>query len=263
MKRSIVFSTAVVLAYVLLPSPDVALGGLMTNGDFEDGTTPFPNGWTISGTNPASPQTGVNAVGGSGTSALMTNAGGYVYQNFTNTNTIAPNWVLEWDFASQDPGSSGERSMNGSIYRAPGLDTSDIFVTYRVNGDGDFQVYDGSWGTPSGLAGAVIFDDDVTESPLTHHVKFVGHMDLPSPTLDLVVTDSDGTIHSALGLTNWRNGTMGDGLTTLRFDTAGTSSAGIHLIDNVAATAVPEPTSLLMLAFTILGLLGVLRRPGR
>ncbi|MCC6682465.1 MAG: PEP-CTERM sorting domain-containing protein [Phycisphaeraceae bacterium] len=219
---------------------------LLANGDFEDvtgwgdtGTHDNPPFWPSTGTrnNPAVQQSGANAIGGAGTSALMpsgvTNAD--MQQLFVESGQ---QWSFELDFASLDPGTATQRSLSGA-FRVGGSQ-----VIYRVNGDGDFQIFDRSistWGTPTGLVGAVIFDDDVTTTPLVHHVLITGDS-ASSPMYDVTVTNSDSTVFSATGLALWGVLTLpqaGDGLGGVSFAT--TLTTGSFVMDNLQAMTLTHP----------------------
>ena len=118
-------------------------------------------------------------------------------------------------------------------------------ISYRINGDGDFQVYQRGglgWNTPSGLAGAVIFDGNLDDtSQLVHHVSIEGRFDLATPSYNIIVTDSNSDVHQATGLTYWNYGDLvgpvtGDGILSCMF--TATSIKGDYLLDNVALTNV-------------------------
>ena len=229
---------------------------LLVNGDFED-TTDWgpagqhsgepnflgPPGWIVesgSSRNPVDQQSGENAIGGSGTSAYfpVTSATqqGSIYQ-FLVDPTL-PDWQIDADFASEDPGGSNDRSFTGSI--------GNTILTFRVNGDGDFQLFDSDgfkWHTPAGLEGSVIFDDDVQTTPLTHHVTFAGKFDQPAPAVDVIVTDSDNNVYQSLGLADrWNSGSpqQGDGISEKVLELASnhsTLNVGF-VVDNFSLTEV-------------------------
>ena len=270
MQRFLLILSAIAITCVLLLNPQVSRAELIVNGDFEDttdwgaiGSGNGPAGWYLTATNPAGQQSGANAIGGSGTSALFTTSvGGGIYQDLEGETS--PQWQLDFDIVTSDPGASGDRCLSAAIERLNSLGAKKALISYRVNGDGDFQVYqrDGlGWNTPSGLAGAVIFDGDLQDlSQLVHHVSLVGHFDLATPNYDIIVTDSNNVQHQATGLTQWNYYSevapvTGDGIISIMF-TASSIKAN-YLLDNVELTSVPEPTTLVMLFG--LGLLFVLR----
>ncbi|MCC6682464.1 MAG: PEP-CTERM sorting domain-containing protein [Phycisphaeraceae bacterium] len=232
-----------------------AMGSVLVNGDFEDttgwgaiGSTDNPAGWpSTSGTrfNPASQQTGSDAIGGAGTSAFMsdvpTNCD--MHQSFTETG---PQWSVAFDFAAGDAGSATQRSLSGAIK----VGASQII--YRVNGEGDFQVFDkaaNTWGTPIGLAASVVMDSDVSVSQLVHHIVFSADTSV-SVSYDITITDSNSTVFSATGITAWGVSTLpglGDGVADVSFIT--TSATAPFVLDNVEVI-VPEPTSASLLALS-------------
>ena len=266
----------ILLSLALLCAGSVAWSqdNYLVNGDFEDTTdwlaagplppSQGPPGWTVdpSWINPVSQQSGVNAIGGSGTSAYFPvtsspDTRGSLYQ--WRDDPTVPNWQLDVDFATEDPGGSGDRSFNGSICNAR--------ITFRVNGDGDFQLYDSDgflWHTPTGLAGSVIFDDDVQTTPLTHHLTFIGHWDLPTTSIDVIVTDSNNNVHQALGLTDrWNSGgnpATGMGLSEkiIEFSSLPVLEDVNFVVDNWSL--VPEPSAAVLLLGVFAGLMICRRR---
>jgi hypothetical protein len=185
-------------------------------------------------------QSGINAIGGTGTSALMVAGGGSIAQDFDETDA---QWRRDLDFASEDPGDASARSLTGSVFNS-----GNALITYRVNGDGDFQVYErggAGWYTPDGLAGAVIFDDDVESMPLVHHLTMIGHFHLETPTYDIIVTNSNNEVFEALGLTSWNR--PGDGLGPEtgwgidRMDFGTSASTADYLIDNITLSGGGAP----------------------
>ena len=252
MQRPVFALSAAVVAWALLFTPHVLAAGLVTNGDFEMNTTwgeisgiDGPDGWTLSaGVNPAGQQSGITAIGGSGTSALFTTSQGKAIYQDLEEDTL-PHWQLDFDIVASDPGGSGDRCLSAGIERLNSLEEKKTLISYRINGDGDFQVYqrDGlGWNTPSGLAGAVIFDGDLQDtSQLVHHVTIEGRFDLATPSYNIIVTDSNDVQHQATGLTQWNYYSevapvTGDGIMSLMF--TATSIAGDYLLDNVSLSNV-------------------------
>ena len=254
------FLTLTVCLTALFGAAGIGWGGILVNGDFEDtagwgdlGTGDVPPGW--GGTNCAVMQTGENAIGGTGTSALMVAGTGKITQSFDETS---PQWRAELDFATEDPGDASARSLTSSIFNS-----GNALITFRVNGDGDFQVYErggAGWHTPTGLAGVVIFDDAVETTPLVHHLAMVGHFDLVTPTYDVMVTDSNGAVFEALGLTSWNKPIVdgigagpqtGQGIDMI--DPGTTASSADYVIDNISI--VPEPVCPVLFVGVLVGFL--------
>ena len=50
-----------------------------------------------------------------------------------------------------------------------------------------------------------LFDDDVSVTPLTHHLRVDGHWDVPNPYYDVVLTANDGSEYSVTGVTVFGN----------------------------------------------------------
>ncbi|MBN1590712.1 MAG: PEP-CTERM sorting domain-containing protein [Pirellulales bacterium] len=233
-----------------------SLDNLLTNGDFEDitgwgvpGDETLPAGWTheevLTRKNPALQQSGVNAIGGSGTSAFMgsfPSSDNEVRRDMWNMTggATSPSWTVEFDFASEDPGAGNDRSVSGSVEV-----TNANRITFRVSdfvdddGIGEFQVYDvGTWQTI--LTGAVVFDNDVSTTPVVNHVTFTGRYYEATPVYDVTITNSQGT-YSATDIpyhfysTSTKLPTGAEGVNFSTF-----LSAGDYLLDNVVL-AEKEP----------------------
>jgi len=185
-KRGLIMTPVSTLPVALLLVLALTLPGdasVIVNGDFETAwTTGTPPGWSVpSGyNNPAAPQSAPNAISGA-TSALFS-ASGRLAQAFTALSGVPSRFQL--DFAAEDLSSETNpenlRSLNlGLFYDASYTDGSVPRVHLRVNGVGDLQVYSGSWFTPSGLAGAVSLDTDVTTSPVVNRLAVTSFGQLP------------------------------------------------------------------------------------
>ena len=248
-------SVCLIAAATLLCMSAAVHAEYLTNGNFENGIS----GWSTDSGNPTVAQSGANAIGGSGTSLYFAGGGtqGDLYQNAGPTSSL---WQLDVDFASEDPGGAGSRSFNGSI--------GNTFMTFRVNGDNDFQLFDSdglSWHTPAGLEGSIIYDDDVTTTPLKHHLTIVGNWDQPSPSIDIIVTDSDNNVYKSLGLTDrWNSGSpsQGNGIggKIIEFASHASTTGVGYVIDNFSITDVPEPTAVVLLLGGFAGLMICRRR---
>lgn len=240
---------ALVWAIAANPLPTSAQENLLTNGDFEDltdwgavGDPPenAPLGWRDSPSgrlNAAGQQTGSNAIGGAGTSAFLPADVGVATADRKDFAQIreemtGPVYRFSFDIATEDPGEAGDRSLSMSTRD----DTNNgLTVSFRINGDGDLQSYTGSWGTI--LTGAFIFDDDVTTTPLVHHVEFTVNT-TNTPFYDLQVIDSNDVVHSIAGVTDFRGvPSQGAGATGIEFNTF--LSSGNYLLDNVSLVNVP------------------------
>jgi hypothetical protein len=267
----------------VLLSATAGSAALITNGDFEDttgwnigdaGTDGFPPGWSTDQgrKNAADPQSGADAIGGSGTSAYMPAGDGVpqreIEQSFDKTG---PHWRFEMDFAAADPGGSGSsyRTISGALnQKGSGSDLNIFFIATRstpgdTDGKGDLMMYDGS-AYQDILEDAVIWDADVTTSPLTHHLTIEGQFDTPGgvPELTATIRDSDDTEHfadnlSAFVLENKEAATTdaSDGIDFTSYNTF--LSPSDSLIDNLSIVTIPEPVSVVLLG---LGGLCLLRR---
>ena len=272
MKRSVLILSPAIIVLIALLIPHASLAEIITNGDFEDttdwgviGSPDGPSGWVLSSPqNPAGQQSGPTAIGGTGTSALFTTTqGNAIEQAFDET---ASSWEFSFDIATQDPGGSGDRCLSAGISRLDELGDPQTLITYRINGDGDLQVYerDGlGWYTPTGLAGAIVFDSDVQSLPLlVNQVSIVGNFGEATPNYDITIVDANSNVFQATGLTSWNKyqevePVTGDGIDAVLFSAS--SIKGNYLLDNVSLTSVPEP-SFGVAVISALGLLLALRR---
>ncbi len=232
----------------------------MANGNFEDttgwgdaGTTDFPPGWTASGgrTSAASPQSDSAAIGGAGTSAFMPAAPGENRDLAQSFPKFGPQWRFDMDFAAEEP--DGQGSDNRTLSLGWTTDEGQRFymiITGNGNegaaadGLGDVQIYNPASGyfTPTGLEDAVIFDDNVQDTPLVHHLRIEGDFTADVPFYDIYVTDSNGTVHSVMGITLFNGGTPSDTAGLVRFTDNTFLSTGDHLLDNIGIIDLPLPS---------------------
>jgi len=260
--RSILNLTAVATVFVLVASlsSSALAQNLLLNGDFEDtegwglpGTDDAPKHWTPDTSqgrkNPALQQSGTDAIGGSGTSAFMPAfpadkppADPPRRDMWNVRGGTWPQWTLEFDFASQDPGGDGDRSLSGAVEV-----TGNNRITMRVtdvddNGFGDFQFYNGAWQPVPELANAVEFDTDVTTTPVVNHITFTGRFNEPSPVYDVTITNGlMGSPFTATDLSYFRYARLPSGAEGIDFNTfISAEGAGHYLLDNVVLTHV-EP----------------------
>ena len=248
------YSAAVPALAITLGYAGAANAVFLTNGDFEDttgwtgtGADNHPVGWgDTTSANPSAPQSGVNAIGGSGTSAFISSsAPGNLRQTFTETPA---DFQFDIDFASEDPGAL--RSFTGSLQQGVAA-----VITWRIfdsagGPQGDFQFFSGGWQSVASLNDSVIFDSDVTAAPLTHNFAINGNFDDATPNYDVTITNSLGATFTATGLTLFHTVTpdTGDGIDGLQIH-VGTNTqltGGDYLLDN--ATLIPEPASAMLLA---------------
>jgi hypothetical protein len=214
-----------------------------TNGDFENADVWL--GWEVvpGKTNPFTAQTGVDAIGGSGTSAYAAEGDDAYVQSWPLG--VPGNAELSYDFA-----------MEGSN-ETFAISAGTIFPDYS---EWVFRVLDGSPGRGSWaisaapwpntwtvlLEDAVIYDDNVQETPLVHNFLLKTYdFGGPNPSYDIQITDSDGAVHSATGLKNWghhgpTHPPLG-GINQLTFQQAYWVPREDYLIDNVSIIAGEPP----------------------
>ena len=189
-------------------APEPATLGVVTNGDFEytigwgsAGDANPPVGWPIqtgATTQPFTRQSGANAIGGSGTSALVPDGSAGVALSEQATTTTPSVWRFEMDFAAEDPGAGldiNNRTAVVLLRTSPTVGEGDIHmavVDANDDGVGDIAFSHGSTFAVV-LPDAVILDSDVSTAPLVHHLMIRG--DFSSATAsernyDVFVLDS-------------------------------------------------------------------------
>jgi hypothetical protein len=122
----------------------------IVNGNFEDASGTFPNGWTIT----ANPPGTTSGLAGTTSAAVMRPdiLGGRITQSNLDAG---PEWQLDMYFASAMPPTVDDRSLQFVV------DTSDGLINMRVNGGGSVQAFDGAvW--QDLIAGGVAFSTDTT-----------------------------------------------------------------------------------------------------
>ncbi|HBO45397.1 MAG TPA: hypothetical protein DD670_15990 [Planctomycetaceae bacterium] len=208
--KSILKLAAVWYVFAVVISPNAfSLDNLLTNGDFEDltdwgvpGDETLPAGWTHqTGTttslrkNPAAMQTGTNAIGGSGTSAYMPaypSSDDTIRRDMWNVvDAVGPEWVLQYDFACEDPGAYGTRSLTAAVELSNANRINHRVTDVNDDGIGDLEVYIGTWQLV--LSNAVQFDADVSTTPVVNHIMFTGRSYLTNPVYDVTITNGLGT----------------------------------------------------------------------
>jgi hypothetical protein len=211
-------------------------------------------------------QSGEHAIGGEGTSAFMPAAyqadastGRDLGQEFNKTD---PRWRFEMDFAAEEPDGQGTDDRTVSLgWRTD--EGNSIFLIVTGNGDdgasgdglGDVQLYDAVnkvYFTPAEFEDIIVFDDDVQQTPLTHHLRVDGDFTADEPYYDVHITDPSGTVHSAMGIKLFHNGTPSADAGIVWFADNTFRSTGDHLIDNVRIGAIPEPAAAALLSAAVL-----------
>ena len=230
---------------------------LLSNGDFE--RVPFPSGW--SGT-AASAHRGLTPTG---LDSALTNA---AYLKKTGDNqlyqyvTSDPWWTLDMVLAAEDPG-AGTRSFNMTVFHSGGM------INMRLGPDGKLYVYDGSsWQKLSDETVTFSVDgngdnsfDDPEDTLHVHTLRIVGDY-RTTPFYDVYLSEVDSTllrqIASGVAWFQYAAPSAGAGINQLRFATG--ASDGDYLVDQVSLHNIPEPTTLVLLAFGAAGLRRRIRR---
>ena len=223
---------------------------IIENGDFEIagdwGEKNFPFGWeapTDKYQPPARIQAGRHAIGGEGRSAYMPSGGRNGMQQ--TIYKTGPVWTLELDFASEDP--PAEKHVDSSMYiRLGNAQDAAIFVLRVTDLDDDgkgelrFRIGASDQEPWIVLDDAVVFDDDVQQTPRVHHLKIEGRFDIAKPYCDVVLTDSEGEIHKIRGVTKF-NDSVPQGDVPVMICSYTTPNTADHLLDNVRFS-IPDKT---------------------
>ena len=246
-KWCMLFMLAAALA---LPASDLWAAEILVNGDFEDLTEPFPNGWFSRGTNPALPHAGLAGTT-TGCWLVDKSSGDDIGQRF---DPVA-DWTLEFLFATEDPGAGSARCTNIGIRHGSVLEpfAFDGQINLRVvdsddNGVGDIEILDFDlapvWQPV--LTNVVDFSidgnadesfDDPEDTLNVNTLKIVANYSAATPSYAVTLTDAGETPHSASGLQLWQGSppSSGQGMDWMAFDVGNTTVNS--LIDEVSLTA--------------------------
>ena len=244
MRRKFLNLLTAYAAIAAIASCTAAHASLITNGDFEDTTGTFPNGWTVSG-GVASQESGTaqNQVISGSESLRVAGSSGNVQQTVGDSLS---DFVFSFDWLRPFSTIPTQRMMNTHVRQG----NATPFINMRVSGNEDiggaFQLFGGgSWQNldPSGPATELIL---ATETAYTFTITGSG-FGTATPTYDLSVVG--GSVNETFtGLAIYQNtpDTAGETVNTVRFNRG--SSHGSATFDNVSLTAIPEPSTL-MIAF--------------
>lgn len=217
---------------------------LIANGDFEavSGDPLRFTGWTYSGSGALLEQ--ASAISGQYSAELV--AGNhYIGQDFKPLSYFN----LGMDFAVFPVGNN--RTMHLQLYNG-----STITVQMRVGDGNKLQAYDGSaWLDVPGLSAVKTTTDTGAqnvwdgEEPDVNSLRIVGYLDTPTPHYNVTLNDE-----MVSGVTIIRS--LQPHINRMRL--AGISANSNWLVDNVSL--VPEPGTVVLLAFGLLSVLAVGRR---
>ena len=219
-------------------APVLPFTGLI-NGDLEDLSGTFPNGWAL--TRPAITQH--EGLGGTTTGLYLkkqADGGGRVTQ--TLLASPGPEWELELLFAMEDPGDSNARGLNLIINNDPNNGNLNL----RVNGDGSVQTVTSgptTWFDVANLSNAVQFsvdgnaDGDFSDPEDTlnvHRLLLRGNYSTASPEYTVFLSAANSTDLTLSGTaSNWFTAAPGEGASIGTLSISAQSSGGSYLVDQV------------------------------
>lgn len=226
---------------------------LIVNGDFEDASGTFPNGWV--NTPPATAET-TSPISGTTSARMGWNTTGNLDQSLA-----APVTDFEMNLLFQHLGTVTGRTLNTILQTAGSGSQLNLRVLAQgVDGstDDSLQVYNGSWQTISTA-------DFFTSTTEPYRITIRGHnWGTPTPTYDVLWSDAGSSTlsYSATGLSYFQNSApTAGGVDYIRFARP-YANGHTWLLDDVSleSTAIPEPHTLVLL---LVGLAGVVVRQFR
>lgn len=221
-------------------APTLPFSGVV-NGDFEDLSGTFPNGWTLV-SDAIAPHTGLD---GSATGLLMmkqNDGGGRVEQSFFPTNP-SPEWEMDLQFAMEDPGDTNDRGLNLILPNEPNNGNLNL----RVNGDGTIQTVTSTpsvaWVDVPNLSNAVEFSvdgngdgdfDDPEDTLNVYRLVLQGDYSTANPeyTVSLSGANSTDLVLSG-GASNWFTSPPGEGSSIGSLSISAARSGGNYVVDNI------------------------------
>lgn len=215
----------------ILLLPPLAGASLITNGNFEDVSGTFPNGWTTTPT----PAAVAGIVAGSTTAAELQTGEG-IHQDFAPTpGSGLFNFQLDLAFrTSIAPANDG----NINRIRLRGDNNANDLITLSLEGTG-IRSFSGTWGDD--LTGVSIAADT------TYYLRVTGsNLDLPGRTFTLGFSTDGVNYTIATPSTRFHSAPVGTAFETLRLE--GLNST--FTVDNIAV--VPEAATSTLLAAGLL-----------
>lgn len=234
-------SLACCLFFSTLAALPASAAYVLVNGDFEDTSGTFPNGWSGVST--------FNAGGfASGSADAGMSSGGSITQDFSGGPSIdtSENYDFQLDFAFRT--SAITVDSNQRFRLRSNNNSGDIitlgFETAATGGGTALSAFSGSWSTVLDVAFA---------ASTTYYFRLIGSDWDDAARSYTIAYSTDGASYTTSAPITSFHGTPGGALDfeTFRFEAGSTTSR----ID--AVTVVPEPTVFLLGG---LGLLGLLRR---
>lgn len=223
-----------------------AAAGLIENGNFESVTAGKFDSWTYTaGKTVADVSIAPAVLGGTYSARLIPGTANGGFLNQTVSTVGLSDFKIDFDFAVL-PGNIGQRTLG----IASNGDVANVAVYYTASG-AELHFYTGTGWLPTGLL--VDTTPNWSETPAINHLTLEG-TDYGTQDASLVVTLTGGVADGTYP--NTSNGSKTARLSTFGFfghyrDTA-------FLVDNVSI--VPEPSTVVLLAMALAGLLGGIRR---
>ena len=224
---------------------------MIVNGDFEDTSGTFPNGWTVDSTSATQESTTTeNQVISGNESLRVSGLSGNVEQTLDSgfSNFV---WSFQWTrpFASF---TSGQRSMNATLRQGSALPLINMRAQDIDGSTAALEVFQGTWQNPDGGATQVVLQ------PLTAYTITVTGSGFGTANASYDLSIVGGSLNESFSAVNlFHNApTSGELADTVRFTRS--TSHGTATYDNVSLVPVPEPQSLLLVS-VLLGVGGVMR----
>ncbi len=254
-----IFGNLLVAICCIVATGPLALGDLITNGNFElydSGTGTFDS-WYYEGASVVSAATGSTALAGTYSAWLQHQSGqtqtGRLRQTVSDNGLV--DFTVELDFAVLETTDTSLKSFSVCVYPDSGTSSIDALA---IIGD-ELNYYSGGGWHPTGLLASATSDEDDNGSfgdgktLVTNHLKLVGSgYGTSEQSLTITLTNSNKT----------KSYTTTDSAGVATVTNIGflmrSSGSGDFLVDNV--TVVPEPSTSVLLLGGLLGLVVCMRR---
>ncbi len=247
--RTFFFAVLAVLGLI-----NTATANLIANGNFETlgsgGADVFAN-WAEGGSGALAES--VVVIGGDYSAEIVRGSNSYLQQ--APAVNLADFW-FEMDFAVFPRTSN--RTLNVLLYYGPSQYSE--MINLRVGENNRLQAYNGSSFQPIGALTAGTTDDSgsdlswTDETPVTNHLKLVGHFGDSTPSYDITLANGQ-TTDTVTGITYFQGAAPGGSATAVNLIRLQTSSSDSNWLADNVVFIVPEPGISAMLGALLPGLL--------